>query len=75
MNSDCKNYNTEKIETFWQKFWDTNNTFNVVEDRSKKKYYMLDIYQYPSGAGLNIGHPEGYTVSDILGRYKRLNGF
>ena len=75
MNSGCKNYDHEKIETFWQKFWDTNKTFNVVEDRSKEKYYVLDMFPYPSGAGLHIGHPEGYTASDILGRYKRANGY
>ena len=75
MNSGCKNYDHEKIETFWQKFWDTNKSFNVVEDRSKEKYYVLDMFPYPSGAGLHIGHPEGYTASDILGRYKRANGY
>ncbi|MDR2738195.1 MAG: leucine--tRNA ligase [Puniceicoccales bacterium] len=68
-------YDFEKIECFWQKFWDERGTFTVVEDRSKEKYYALDMFPYPSGAGLHMGHPAGYIPSDILSRYKRANGF
>jgi leucyl-tRNA synthetase len=74
VHSGCKRYDFKKIETFWQKFWDDNKTFSVKKNFSKKKYYVLDMFPYPSGAGLHIGHPEGYTASDILARYKKATG-
>lgn len=68
-------YPFDKIEKKWQQYWDENNTFKVVEDSDKPKYYILDMFPYPSGAGLHVGHPEGYTATDIISRYKRMNGF
>lgn len=68
-------YNPADIETKWQKFWLSNKTFKTPEDTSKPKYYVLDMFPYPSGAGLHVGHPEGYTATDIIARYKRMNGF
>ncbi|MFP4520837.1 MAG: leucine--tRNA ligase [Fibrobacterota bacterium] len=71
-------YNHKDIETKWQNYWEKNGTFTVKEDPSfspDKRYYILDMFPYPSGAGLHVGHPEGYTASDILGRYKKMNGF
>jgi leucyl-tRNA synthetase len=64
-----------EIEIKWQKFWDDNNIYKVEDDTSKPKYYVLDMFPYPSGAGLHIGHPEGYTATDIIGRYKKMKGF
>ncbi len=69
------NYPFEEIEKKWQNFWDENEVFKVVEDSSKQKLYILDMFPYPSGAGLHVGHPEGYTATDIISRYKRMNGF
>lgn len=68
-------YNFKEIEKRWQKYWVDNNTYKVTEDISKPKYYVLDMFPYPSGAGLHVGHPLGYIASDIFSRYKRLNGF
>ncbi|MCC3161030.1 MAG: class I tRNA ligase family protein [Mollicutes bacterium PWAP] len=67
-------FNHKKIEKKWAKYWDENKTFKTT-DKSDKKYYVLDMFPYPSGSGLHVGHPEGYTATDIVARYKRLNGF
>lgn len=68
-------YNFREIEQKWQKEWVKNKTYKVVEDPSKKKFYVLNMFPYPSGAGLHVGHPLGYIASDIYARYKRLNGY
>ncbi|MFW5820470.1 MAG: class I tRNA ligase family protein, partial [Bacteroidota bacterium] len=69
-------YKFAEIEKKWQKFWEENKTFKTEDDFSNpKKYYILDMFPYPSGAGLHVGHPEGYTATDIVSRYKRMNGF
>lgn len=70
-------YPFSTIEKKWQKFWAENKTFKTEDhiDTSKPKFYVLDMFPYPSGAGLHVGHPEGYTATDIVARFKRLNGF
>jgi len=68
-------YNFNEIEKKWQKYWADNKTFKVGTDTSKPKYYVLDMFPYPSGAGLHVGHPLGYIASDIYSRFKRLKGF
>ena len=68
-------YDPATIEPRWQTFWEDNKTFRAVEDRTRPKYYVLDMFPYPSGAGLHVGHPEGYTATDIIARYKRMAGF
>ena len=68
-------YNFKEIERKWQSFWAANHTFKAEIDNSKPKYYVLDMFPYPSGAGLHVGHPLGYIASDIYSRYKRLCGF
>ena len=68
-------YNFREIEKKWIKFWSENKSYRTVEDPSKKKYYVLDMFPYPSGAGLHVGHPLGYIASDVIARYKKLSGF
>lgn len=68
-------YKFDQIEKKWQDHWDAEKTFRVEESTTKPKYYVLDMFPYPSGAGLHVGHPEGYTATDIIARYKRMNGF
>lgn len=68
-------YNHKEIEPKWQKFWAENQTFRTGTDADKPKFYALDMFPYPSGAGLHVGHPEGYTATDILSRYKRAQGY
>jgi leucyl-tRNA synthetase len=64
-----------EIEKKWQKYWEDNNSYLTGTDKSKPKYYILDMFPYPSGTGLHIGHPEGYTATDIISRYKVMKGF
>ncbi len=68
-------YNHKEIESRWQQYWKDHKTYKTEIDRSRPKYYVLDMFPYPSGAGLHVGHPLGYIASDIYSRYKRLNGF
>lgn len=67
-------YNYTEIEKKWQSYWETHKTYKTVDDPSKKKMFVLDMFPYPSGAGLHVGHPEGYTATDIFTRFQRLNG-
>ncbi|MBQ1289532.1 MAG: class I tRNA ligase family protein, partial [Erysipelotrichaceae bacterium] len=69
-------YNHKSIEKKWQKYWDDHRTFYCdTRDFSKPKYYVLDMFPYPSGQGLHVGHPEGYTATDIVSRKKRMEGY
>ena len=68
-------YDHKKIEKKWQRYWDEHKTFKTTEDPNKKKYYAMDMFPYPSGQGLHVGHPEGYTATDILSRMKRMQGY
>nr|WP_221261112.1 leucine--tRNA ligase [Anoxybacillus tengchongensis] len=68
-------FNHREIEKKWQKYWEENKTFQTTDDDGKRKFYALDMFPYPSGAGLHVGHPEGYTATDILARMKRMQGY
>jgi len=70
-----REYDFSAIEKKWQHYWESHKTFKAEDFSSKPKYYVLDMFPYPSGAGLHVGHPEGYTATDILCRYKRMRGF
>ncbi|MDR1012087.1 MAG: leucine--tRNA ligase [Opitutaceae bacterium] len=74
MATNCTAYDFSQIEPHWQKIWDDNKTFRTSNDPSKPKYYVLDMFPYPSGSGLHIGHPEGYTATDIIARARRAQG-
>ena len=81
MSEKRKPYPFDQFEPKWQSYWSENKTYGTPSpgeegfDASKPKYYILDMFPYPSGAGLHVGHPEGYTATDIVGRYKRMNGY
>jgi leucyl-tRNA synthetase len=75
MTSKDNSYQPSIVEPKWQEYWLKNKTFKVEADPTKEKYYVLDMFPYPSGAGLHVGHPEGYTATDIICRYKRMKGF
>ncbi|SEM39821.1 leucyl-tRNA synthetase [Mesobacillus persicus] len=68
-------FSHQEIEKKWQKYWEENKSFTTTEDEGKRKFYALDMFPYPSGAGLHVGHPEGYTATDILSRMKRMQGY
>lgn len=68
-------YDHKSIEAKWQKYWDEHETFRAPDKSEKEKYYVMDMFPYPSGQGLHVGHPEGYTATDIMSRYKRAKGF
>ncbi len=69
-------YKFNEIEKKWQEHWEQSRTFAAIDcDKAKPKYYVLDMFPYPSAQGLHVGHPEGYTASDIVSRYKRMKGF
>ncbi|MBQ5370529.1 MAG: class I tRNA ligase family protein, partial [Bacteroidaceae bacterium] len=68
-------YNFREIEQKWRRIWAEQQTYKVEADEQKEKFYVLNMFPYPSGAGLHVGHPLGYIASDIYARYKRLQGF
>ena len=72
---DFMEYNFRAIESKWQQHWKNSGTYKVSNDSSKPKFYVLDMFPYPSGAGLHVGHPLGYIASDIYARFKRLKGY
>lgn len=75
MSENSIEYNFKEIEAKWQKYWDVNKSFKADNVSNKPKYYALDMFPFPSGDGLHVGHPEGYTATDIMSRYKRMLGF
>ena len=68
-------YHPNEIEPKWQEYWAEHGTYVVDEDAERPKYYVLDMFPYPSGSGLHVGHVEGYTATDIMARYKRMRGY
>ena len=68
-------YNHKEIESRWQNYWRENEIYKTSENPAKEKFYVLDMFPYPSGAGLHVGHPLGYIASDIYARFKRQKGF
>jgi leucyl-tRNA synthetase len=68
-------YDPATIEPKWQAFWDKDDTFRTSEGGHRPKTYILDMFPYPSGSGLHVGHPEGYTATDIMARYRRTTGY
>ena len=68
-------YDHREVEQRWQSFWDAEDTFATPTDRTKPKYYVLDMFPYPSGVGLHVGHPKGYVATDVVARAKRMLGF
>ncbi|HSQ67752.1 MAG TPA: class I tRNA ligase family protein, partial [Polyangiaceae bacterium] len=75
MDDDRERYDPAAIEPKWQKYWDEQGTFRTERHAGRPKAYILDMFPYPSGSGLHVGHPEGYTATDIVSRYKRMRGF
>ena len=75
MSNTSNEYEFSKIEPKWQKYWEDNNTYKATDFAKEPTFYVLDMFPYPSGAGLHIGHPEGYTASDALKRYKKALGY
>jgi len=69
------NYNHKKIESKWQKKWREEKLYQIEKNEKKKKFYVLDMFPYPSGAGLHIGHPKGYIATDIIARMKAMQGY
>jgi leucyl-tRNA synthetase len=74
-STETSSYDHLKIEGKWQKYWDDNNTFLTKRHEGRPKKYVLDMFPYPSGAGLHVGHPEGYTATDIMARFYRMSGY
>jgi len=70
-----KAYDHRTVEAKWQAYWEEHRTFRVKEDPTRPKFYCLDMFPYPSGSGLHVGHLEGYTATDMVSRYKRMRGF
>ncbi|MDR0310896.1 MAG: hypothetical protein LBJ21_04860, partial [Acidobacteriota bacterium] len=68
-------YNPHTIEAKWQEYWEKNKTFSAPDVSPKPKLYVLDMFPYPSGEGLHVGHPEGYSATDMYCRYKRMRGY
>src|SRR5579864_763933 len=75
MNDDSRpRYDPSEIEPKWQRYWESNGTFRAERRPGRQKFYVLDMFPYPSGTGLHVGHPEGYTATDIVARYRRMRG-